>query len=290
MPRLSCRFCLAGETEVVTRNGLLPIKQLSSGRHDLLIPKITPYGLSSHGTFQEVMVCEYGRQSLVRVALRRERQEKVLFATPEHRWLIIEAKERPRKVGGRHNGYEYVTAERTTNQLNPGNKLRWIQAQPPRKEIRIPFAVAQGFVYGDGGRESGDRPASLSIYSLKKDGALLPFFSEHKWKRRKTGAGYTRKTYLHTYGLPRLWKDAPDFRESRSFLLSWLAGYFAADGCVSEAGQARLDSASIESITLARSIAAICGIGYGPMLRKMRIGIKARHPTPLYSVTWLCPY
>lgn len=63
--------------------------------------------------------------------------------------------------------------------------------------------------------------------------------------------------------LPRMWKELPDFRESRAFLLSWLSGYFCADGCVDERGYCTIDSASIESIKRARDILAVCGIGHG---------------------------
>ena len=280
MPRLSCVFCLAGETEVVTRSGLRPIAELAGGRHELLIPKVTPYGLSGHGSFKEVEVRSFGVQRLWKISMHRGRQTRVVYATAEHRWLVSERKLRPPKSGGRHNGYETVTAERVTSQLVPGDKLRSLKAHPPTKTNIVPFAVAQGFVYGDGTKGSGDRPATLTIYDQEKDKAVLPYFAAHT-VQPITANG---KPALRIYGLPRLWKEAPDLRESRPFLLSWLAGYFAADGTVTDDGSARITSASPESMKTVRDVAAVCGIGYGPVLTSMRVG-KGTKPTPLYTIT-----
>ena len=41
---------------------------------------------------------------------------------------------------------------------------------------------------------------------------------------------------LLAFGLPAYFKERPDPDESTSYLLGWLAGYFAADGCVAEDG------------------------------------------------------
>ena len=60
------------------------------------------------------------------------------------------------------------------------------------------------------------------------------------------------------YGVPRFWKKTPPIRESRSFLLSWLAGYFAADGSVSKNRQVVLESGVFDNIAFARDVAALC--------------------------------
>ncbi|MEU7093005.1 phosphoadenosine phosphosulfate reductase family protein [Kitasatospora aureofaciens] len=280
MPRLSCVFCLAGETEVVTRSGLRSIADLAGGKHELLVPKVTPYGLSGHGSFKEVEVRAFGVQRLWRIAMHRGRQTQVVYATAEHRWFAWERREKPRRADGRRNGYEDVTVERVTSELAPGAKLRSAKAQSPDRAGMVPFAVAQGFVFGDGTKGSGDRPASLDIHLPEKDGAMLRFFAAHE-PRPTTLNG---KPALRIYGLPRLWKEAPDMRESRPFLLSWLAGYFAADGTVTEHGSARIGSASLESMQIIRSIAAVCGIGYGPVRTEMRVG-TGKAPTALHTVT-----
>jgi 3'-phosphoadenosine 5'-phosphosulfate sulfotransferase (PAPS reductase)/FAD synthetase len=281
MPRLSCRFCLAGETEVVTREGLRPIRDLAGGGHSLLIPHQSAYGIRGYGAFAEAEVRSFGVQPLMRITMHRGRQHRTVYATAEHRWLALETKPSSRRPDGRLNGYERVTCERTTAQLTPGTELRSVKAQPPVKTGMVRFAVAQGFVYGDGNLAGGDRPAELHIYDHGKDGALLPFFAGHQ-VRTVTNKG---KPVSVIYGLPRLWKERPDLRESRSFLLSWLAGYFAADGCVTPDGSARISSASPESMQVVRDIAAICGIGSGPVRTEAREGFPGRAKTALHTLT-----
>ncbi len=274
MRRLSCSFCLAGETEVVTRDGIRPIAELAGGRHRLLVPKKTPYGLSGHGTFVEAEVRPFGVQRLWRIDMHRGRQQRTVYATAEHRWLL--------SIAGKRSG-DLTTIERTTADLKVGDRLRSLTAQPvigAQQINQMPFAVAQGFVYGDGTKGCGDRPASLTIYNPDKDGALLPYFAMHE--RREVIANGAPAIYI--YGLPRLWKEAPDLRESRAFLMSWLAGYFAADGCVSTQGSAKISSSRRESLHIVREIAAICGVGYGPVRREMRVG-KGKKVSALYTLT-----
>lgn len=278
--RLSCMYCLAGETEVVTRNGVRPIRELAGGRHWLLVPKRTHAGaLHSHGHFVEVGVGSFGVQPLWSVTLRRGRTKRTIYATAEHRWMAVARTSAKSKRGYRRT--DTTTLERFTRDLQPGDRLRALHAHPLEDSRSVPFAIAQGFVFGDGTKGSGERPATLTIYNNGKDEALLPFFAAHE-TRRVTANGQ-EATYI--YGLPRLWKEAPDLRESRSFLLSWLAGYFAADGCVTSCGSARLDSARRENIALARDIAAICGVGYSPIRSSLRLGFGTT-PAPLYSIVF----
>jgi hypothetical protein len=264
--RLSCVFCLSGDTEVVTRNGIRRIGDLAGTMPELLIPKRTGFGISTHGTFKRVPVENLGRQPLLRIKLRNCRQLKTIDVTPEHRWFVTKP--------GRRTG-DKTTVERTTLELEPGDKLKSLMAQPVNG-IKVPFAVAQGFVFGDGCKGYGERPAILDIYSQEKDGDMLPYFSAHNIKNLGDG-------HLRIYGLPRLWKQVPSMNESRSFLLSWLAGYFAADGCVSKIGAARIDSSNKKHIEFARNIAVICGIGHGAIRTTMRKG-TGDYETALYSI------
>ena len=138
----------------------------------------------------------------------------------------------------------------------------------------MPWGIAQGFVFGDGTKGQANRPATLSIYDNGKDEALLPFFpftdpAPYDWTDPETGKASSVK---HIYGLPRFWKDLPPIRESRTFLLSWLSGYFAADGTVSENGRVTLHSADEAAIRFARDVAAICGVGYNPIRVQRRTG------------------
>ncbi len=278
-PDTTSGYGLAGETEVVTRDGIRPIRELAGGTHEMLIPNVTNFGTSGGGTFRPGEVRDVGVRHLLRVALNRHTQRKVIYAAPGHRWLVQQ--DRPnRSRDGRNNGYDFTTVERATSTLAPGDRLRSARANRRSEMHQVRFAVAQGFVFGDGTKGNGGRPASLTIYDNGKDDALLPYFAGHEVTPVVCGGVPGGLIY----GLPRTWKNLPDLRESRQFLLSWLAGYFAADGCVPSNGGARLYSARRENLEFARCIAAVCGVGYGPTCTgKARLGLGST-PSSMHSL------
>lgn len=95
-------YCLAGETRVLTYDGVRPIRELAGTVQRVLTEK---------GRWVDAPFRSFGVQPLMRVTLTRNRQEKVIHATPEHRWLL-------RGKGSRRY-------ERTTSQLRPGHSLSW---------------------------------------------------------------------------------------------------------------------------------------------------------------------
>jgi len=275
-----CYFCFAGETEVVTRDGIRPIAELAGTTPELLVPRQGKNpGLQAQGDFVRAPVRMLGTQRLWKIELGSRRAVKTVYATAEHRWLLT-ARESRANPGNKHGhliqGRQRPSSqfERTTQQLQPGDRLRSLRAMRAALPM-MPWAVAQGFVFGDGTRGQGSRPASLKIYDNGKDEALLPFFPFTEPNQHADGK--------HITGLPRFWKDLPPIRESRTFLLSWLAGYFAADGNVTEAGQCVLDSADEQAIRFARDVAAVCGVGYSPIRSKWRLG-RGQEPTELWSI------
>lgn len=279
--RVSCAYCLAGETEIVTRQGVKEIAPVAGQTVNLLIPKKGPQGgLATHGHFSPTKIRSYGKQKLWKISLHRGKQKKVIYTTKEHRWFVVGKSPKKRSISGALKGYNSQTLTKTTGELCAGDSLVPLIAHPPMKTGEVPFAVAQGFVYGDGAKGFGERPATLPIYSRAKELAMLPYFAKHQFKNITANG----KPAVHAYGLPRLWKSAPDLAESRSFLLSWLAGYFAADGQVTSCGSARIDSASYTSMTVVRDVAAVCGIGFGPIRYVKRLGY-GKKPSKLYSLT-----
>lgn len=270
--RCSCLTCLDGDTEVVTRRGIKPIRSLTGGDHDLLVPHAGKPGVvNGIGKFQSVAVRSFGVQRLFEVRLQRHRQKKTVYATAGHSWLV--------------SGDKLKTCRKTTAELNSGDRLRTIKSHATKDVSEVPFAVAQGFVYGDGTKGTDERPATLTVVNYDKDKVMFKYFAAHHIQDRTVNTtGYGPRDEKFIYGLPRLWKSAPDMMESRPFLLSWLAGYFAADGCVSEDGQAKITSSRREAMDVVRGVAAVCGIGYGPVTHVERLG-KGKVKAKQYAVT-----
>lgn len=249
----SFHACLTGDTEIVTRQGIRPIRELV-GEAELLIPigvvnqddSRSGRGQKTRsfraGRFEAVPVRSFGEYEVFDVHLRRGRQTKTVTTTSKHRWQLKDT-----------NVVE-------TSELQSGDKLKSVKARVGQAKM-VPFAVAQGFVFGDGtARRTRRDTAWIDIHHNGKDEAMLSFFHGHSKRNFKREE---RLEVTQVQNLPRTWKKTPDMDESGPFLLSWLAGYFAADGSVSKAGQATLTSASREAIDCARGILSICGVGYG---------------------------
>lgn len=260
-------WCLAGETEVVTRQGIKAISELAGDKHDLLTPAVHREGLTWHGRWSEVEVKSFGVQPLRKITLRRGRQSKIVHATGQHRWLLV------------GEGRE----AHTTDALVAGDTLRSIRRNNSGSVGLVPVGLMHGYVYGDGTRGTAD--CRVTIYDRSNKAEMMEWFAGHRVSRtvdlRDGGAGWEYK------GLPSLWKEAPDLRESTGYLTSWLAGYVAADGHVTPNGQVTISSARRESIELVRSVCAIVGVGYGPIIAETRaIGhTKATTEHTLYRVT-----
>jgi RNA-splicing ligase RtcB len=251
--------CFAGETGVLTSGGMRPIAELAGGVHELL---------STDGEWVKAPVRSFGHQKLMRVRLSRNGVEKVVYATPEHRWLL-----RTHTSGGtRYWGKR--PAEATTTQLKRGDRLAWTFAKRPDGMGVDREGAARGFVFGDGSVTSPNR--SRAVFCGEKDLHLLDLFE---------GIGNPLRTYDSMKvitGLPVDWKTStPSLESTPSYLYGWVAGYFAADGEVGKTGRPTLSSASREHLERVRVICNLIGVGTYGIREHKRLGFGSE-PTSLY--------
>ena len=86
------------------------------------------------------------------------------------------------------------------------------------------------------------------------------------------------------FGLPGYFKELPSLDESTSYLLGWLAGYFAADGCVAEDGTVILNSAKRANLEFVRDLCTRLGIGTYGITSQLRQGFPGREPSEIFRV------
>ncbi|WP_373994685.1 DNA primase [Nocardioides sp. LS1] len=84
--------------------------------------------------------------------------------------------------------------------------------------------------------------------------------------------------------LPRYFKELPPLDESVSYLYGWLAGYFAADGCVATDGTVMLNSADRDDLEFVRQVCTRLGIGTFGITTQLREGFPGREPSELHRV------
>lgn len=233
--------CFAGDTRVVTRDGTFPIAELAGGSHHLM---------SSGGRWIESEIRSFGSQPLMRLTLRRNKQTKIIHATQDHRWFArwSDTKSRAKEIHTEH--------------LQPGMVL---SSQMPRRAGRgttpSPFGIAAGATFGDGSRTRWS--AHLNLHG-KKDAELRSYFAASRIDESPSGQERYSEPFVRVLDLPRSWKDLPSLDEGESYLYGWLAGYFAADGCVSTSGSAMMTSHTKAHLEHFRTIANRVGIGtYG---------------------------
>ncbi|WP_425454378.1 DNA primase [Nocardioides marmoriginsengisoli] len=234
--------CLAGETEVMTWDGVRPIRELAGGTHRIL---------GAHATWIDAPFKSYGIQPLLKLTLTRNRQVKEIFATDEHRWFV------------RSDSTSAPRREVLTKDLKPGHRLAHTF---PRSGIRrttpSPFGIAHGFTYGDGTRNAS---GSVALICPPKDEAML------KWFPNSVTSASGDNLLVHH--LPRFFKDLPSLEESNPYLYGWLAGYFAADGCVAADGTLILNSATRENLEFVRLLCTRLGIATYGITSQRRLGI-----------------
>ncbi|WP_374725127.1 DNA primase [Nocardioides marmoribigeumensis] len=204
----------------------------------------------------------FGVQRLWKLTVTRNRQVKELFATDEHRWFVRSGRDRSSR------------REVLTKALKPGDRLAYVY---PRSRIAMtrlsPFGVAHGFTFGDGTRE---KRGSRALLCPPKDEAMLKWFPNSA----TTASGEN----LLVLDLPGFFKDLPSLEESAPYLLGWLAGYFAADGCVAADGTVMLSSASRTNLEFVRALCTRLGIGSNGITTQVREGFPGRDASELHRV------
>ena len=218
----------------------------------------------SGAVWREAIIHSYGEQELWKVTLRRNKEIKKTFWTADHRWLVRTRTESKIVV---------------TSDLVADQRLAWtLPKSYLANSTPSQFGIAHGITYGDGTLTTN---GSLVRLWGDKDAQLLKFFSESKQYPEKTPNGVLG---MRVVGLPNAWKSLPDLSESTSYLYGWLAGYFAADGCVEENGTAEMSSASRENLEFFQLVAARLGIATYDIREQERQGY-GDGPSTLYRLS-----
>jgi DNA primase len=245
--------CLAGETRVLTWQGVRPIRELAGGTHRIL---------ARDGNWVDAPFHSFGVQPLMRLVVSRNGQVKELFATAEHRWFI--------HSGASHHTDRVVT----THELRSGHRL---MSRFPGTRVKrttpSPFGIAHGITFGDGHRNGSGSMAQLDPV---KDVALLKWFP-HSFVTE-------REDRILVHHLPRMFKEVPPLDESVSYLYGWLAGCVAADGHVAKDGTVMLNSADRETLEKVRAVCTRLGIGTYGVTEQVREGFPGREPSSRFRI------
>ncbi len=256
-------YCFAGETEIITKNGIKQISTLCDTEEFLL----------TNNQWVKSKIRNYGKQKIWELTLSRSGKKKIIRTTEEHEWFM-ESK------GGKSSVVK-------TRDLIKGKFLTSSYLGINTKKYKIDNEwVSRGFVFGDGytikpKAKLVKYEKSVAQFCGEKDKAMLPFFEGFGGKR--TYVKYSNSIRIHA--LPETWKNnTPTIDDDKNKIFSWLSGYFAADGTVGKTGQCTISSASLENLRTFETLCTIIGIGTQGISSCKRLGY-GKVETDLYSLS-----
>lgn len=252
-------WCFAGETRVLTREGPRPIRELAGEEHDVLVPG---------GYWVRSPFYNFGVQELWEITLSRNGIKKTIRATKEHRWFV--------RRKNRRDPVQKVTADLTPKDILEGCfpvplSLRCDGKRPIKPSA---FGIARGFVYGDGSLLK--KGGSVAYFYGKKDEVMRIWFPLSPISMQAcVDPKYGDYVRGRATDLPSYFKSQlPELSESVSYIYGWLAGYFAADGDITEGGHASFNSANLENLQRVRDLCTRVGIATTSIKSYRRRGIR----------------
>lgn len=217
-------YCFHGDTKILTKKGIKPLRELVGQSIEVLN--------KNHG-WENATVQHFGKQALSKLVLTRYGVKKEILVTDNHLWIVRNKK-----------GY---SLEKRTSELIPGDRIPFNTSNVWSITEPSPFGIAHGFFTGDGDKGTHRR----ANFCGDKE-ALLPYFTP-----AKINGTDKEKT---TTGIPNYFCELPSLSESPSYLLGWLAGYFAADGHIDKHGRCTLASTSVDTLEFVRNVLCVLGM------------------------------
>ena len=190
--------CLGRDTLILTREfGMFPIGELE----DQFVTV-----MDGAGSWVKTKVESFGEQNLFNIRFTNGRKSKSIMATMEHGWIS--------------NGKRTTTGS---------VKLVDFMAAPKDESADYRLGVVHGIVYGDGST-TNDGGFNLRVCSDHED--ICPWFEGYPTSKPPSAKG---DPYFYFYGENAHcdMKALPCVESSDQYLLGFIRGWIAADGCVS---------------------------------------------------------
>lgn len=141
----------------------------------------------------------------------------------------------------------------TTENLIPGIDRLLVNHPKFEKQTLTKWAVASGFVFGDGTKSNQGPRGSFSISKNTCPKANMADYFD-MFNVTETD------DKIRISGYPNYMKDKPSLDDGPDFLYGWLAGYFAADGSVSKSdGIPVMTSGFRDNLELVQDVCAVLG-------------------------------
>lgn len=252
---VSLSNCLQGDTKVLTRYGYIPIRELADKEVEIM---------TKGGGWVKAPFKSYGKQKLVKIILTKGKTStKEIYCTLDHNWFKnIE----PTLV--------------STGNLIKGDKLHNQYGKSWNSIIPSPIGIAHGICYGDGNTNNNiNNSNSIDLCGNKR--LLGKYFANCYISSDEVSCEGGSDHYSY---IPNSYRRLPDIKENKSYLLGWLLGYIATDGCVDERGSIMLNSSIKENLLFVQDICGILGIHCGEIHKQESISNLTNNINTIYKV------
>lgn len=192
-------LCVAPETQILTREGYIPIAELEDETVDVW----------NGEKFTETVVRKTNTNAKLLKVVTSSGQ--ILECTPYHKWYVV-------------TDYKGGVVEKRTHELKEGDKLIKFDLPVIEGGRELDFAYENGFFSADGHQ---DKNNNKRVYFYHEKQKLV-----HLFNLRNV---YVQENLNRTYGLHDGLKDkyfVPCESYSVGSRLKWLAGWLDGDGCV----------------------------------------------------------
>lgn len=254
--------CFAAGTGVLTPTGTADIATLAGTTTRLL---------TVNGQWVDAPVRSFGHQKIVELHLSRNGAKKVIRTTAGHRWFA-----RWRSSG--------AVKEKMTLQLRKGDVLLSMFQQHRASWLMSLEGIQHGIVFGDGSRHTvRSAHGWVNLYGEKQ--SLHRYFTDHH-KAYEPASDQCREPHIRVSGNLGHYKARPEMWRTQEYLLGFLAGYLATDGCVSEKGDIILNSSDRGNLEMVCDICTRLQIGTYGIGQQYRAGY-GQSATALYGLRFV---
>lgn len=232
--------CFAGETEVITREGVKTLKELSEqGRAELLVWTGKKWEWVSSD------IKHFGKQKTMSVLFGND---TVVRATANHRWLFMNNGPKGQKISKSHKLTTELVAGKTSLPI-------------AQRELPVPSdeGYAHGFIYGDGNKYEQTRGSGVwhtRVTLFKHDEALKSVLQKFGVVGFVNLKGVQHST---VYRLPATWKELPE-NCTPEYALGFILGLMSADGFVHGQSCSIHQAGSYEMMCQIRNLAVHAGL------------------------------
>jgi len=219
--------CFTGRTTFVTSDG----PRAFADAVGETVQVVTRAGLAN------AIVRSFGEQEIVDLTVERNGVRETIETTAGHAWIA------PRYRSMAQGEVILSTVDLPIGKTLPAG---YVLSENAAGETLDEDGIRHGFVFGDGSLYNTERQPIARANIVREKSCMLRFFSGYKL------AGNERVRTVH--GLPAEWKMLPSPLAGRTYMLGFIAGLIASDGCAVKGGV----SISNESPETAEAIADIC--------------------------------